>query len=594
MAGFKETPRQKMIGMMYLVLTALLALNISKEILDGFVKVDNSLLQTQATLSSKIHDTYTALELKYNSNQVKVGPFYDEAQKITKKSEELITYLNKLKARCLAASEGDFKKQEKIKDKNGDPILDENGHPVKPFWKYYGKDENGRDTTLNLEYIIRQDEFQALTSFMVGSDALNPKKGKWTANGLKQAIEAFRDSISKTSVIDVDGNLISLPLSSVKSLNERFTLGDELEDGKMVSWEEANFFDNPLCAVIPLMSKMIIDVQDAEEDVIGWLLSSTEAKSLKFSEVMPLTLPQSNYVLRGDTVRAKIFLAAFDPTKKPEVYIDPEKWDGKDSTDLDYVGLGLEPLDVNSQGQGLMAMSTRGMTLGQYQYKGVIRYQGPEGDMQSQQFFTPTFTIADAGLVVSPTKMNVFYRGVSNPVEVSVPGVPSNKLRVSISNGHSIKKQRDGTYLVEPAKSTAKKEAVISVRGEMPDGSISNLGTSNFRVKRIPDPVPFWAGKRPSDRTITKNEVLSFAPLAAKMDNFDFDVKVRVKNFTIRVSKDGSFKDLTSPNNRLTNDMKALLDRVRRGNIIYFEDIVVGMPDGSQRVLAPMKLKITS
>jgi gliding motility-associated protein GldM len=215
---------------------------------------------------------------------------------------------------------------------------------------------------------------------------------------------------------------------------------------------------------------MIIDVQDAEEDALSWLLGEIESKSLKFSEVMPLTIPQSNYIIKGDTIRANIFLAAFDRTKKPEVYVDPNKWDGIDSTDLDYEGLGIEPLDVNHQGQGLLALGSKGMKLGQYQYKGLIRYQGAEGDMQDQQFYTPIFTIAEAALVVSPTKMNVFYRGVSNPVEVSVPGVPSNKLRVSISNGHSIKKQRDGTYLVEPAKSTAKKEAVISVRGEMPDG----------------------------------------------------------------------------------------------------------------------------
>ena len=58
MAGAKETPRQKMIGMMYLVLTALLALNISKEVLNGFVKVENSLRTTQETLSSKIHDNF--------------------------------------------------------------------------------------------------------------------------------------------------------------------------------------------------------------------------------------------------------------------------------------------------------------------------------------------------------------------------------------------------------------------------------------------------------------------------------------------------------------------------------------------------------
>ena len=577
MAGAKETPRQKMIGMMYLVLTALLALNISKEVLNGFVKVENSLRTTQETLSSKIHDTYTLLELKYNSNQEKVGPFYDESQVIVEKSNTLIKYITKLKAHCLATSEGDFEEQ---------VALD--------FEKYFGTDEFGNDTVLNLKYISKKDEFQALTTYMIGGKSHAPKVGEWTANGLRLSLDAYSEYLKNLNVTDIDGGSRTISPNFLKSLNERFSFEKEIEDGKEILWEAANFYDVPLAAVIPLMSKMIIDVQDAEEDALSWLLGEIESKSLKFSEVMPLTIPLSNYILRGDTVRASIFLAAFDRTKKPEVYIDPNKWDGKDSTDLDYVGLGIEPLAVNEQGQGLLAMSSKGMTLGQYQYKGVIRYQGAEGDMQSQQFFTPTFTIAEAALVVSPTKMNVFYRGVPNPVEISVPGVANNKLRVSISNGHRIKKQQDGTYIVDPGTSTANKEAVISVKGEMADGSISNLGSSIFRVKRIPDPVPFWAGKKPSDRTITKNEVLSFAPLAGKMDNFDFDVKVLVKSFTIRLSKDGTFKELNSPNNRITSDMKALLNRVKRGNTIYFEDIIVGMPDGTERMVASLKLKITS
>ena len=577
MAGAKETPRQKMIGMMYLVLTALLALNISKEVLNGFVKVENSLRTTQETLSSKIHDTYTSLELKYNSNQEKVGPFYDEAQVIVEKSNTLIKYITKLKAHCLATSEGDFEEQDAL-----------------DFEKYFGTDEFGNDTVLNLKYIGKKDEFQALTTYMVGGKSHLPKAGEWTANGLKLSLEAYREYLKNLNVTDIDGVDRTISDSFLKSLNERFSFSKEMEDGKEVLWESANFYDVPLAAVIPLMSKMIIDVQDAEEDALAWLLDAIESKSLKFSEVMPLTIPQSNYILRGDTVRANIFLAAFDRTKKPEVYIDPNKWDGKDSTELDYVGLGIEPLDVNEQGQGLLALASKGMTLGQYQYKGVIRYQGAEGDMQSQPFFTPIFTIAEAALVVSPTKMNVFYRGVPNPVEVSVPGVPSNKLKVAISRGHKINRQSDGTYIVEPANSSSNKVATISVKGEMPDGSISNLGNAEFRVKRIPDPVPFWAGKKPSDRTITKNEVISFAPLAAKMDNFDFDVKVRVKSFTIRLSKDGTFKELNSPNNRITSDMKALLNRVKRGNTIYFEDIIVGMPDGTERMVSSLKLKITS
>ena len=75
MAGGKETPRQKMIGMMYLVLTALLALNISKEVLNGFVKVETSLRNTQGTLDSKVNETSSALQAKYLQNREKVQPF---------------------------------------------------------------------------------------------------------------------------------------------------------------------------------------------------------------------------------------------------------------------------------------------------------------------------------------------------------------------------------------------------------------------------------------------------------------------------------------------------------------------------------------
>ena len=137
------------------------------------------------------------------------------------------------------------------------------------------------------------------------------------------------------------------------------------------------------------------------------------------------------------------------------------------------------------------------------------------------------------------------------------------------------------------------KEANITVSAELPDGSKKSLPAKNFRVKRIPDPVALGRGKKPTGQIITKAEVLSFAPVAARMEGFDFDVKVRVKSFTLRISKDGAFSDLPSGNNRLTTDQKEALKRLRRGNIIYLEDILVSMPDGTERDLPPMKLKIT-
>ena len=196
--------------------------------------------------------------------------------------------------------------------------------------------------------------------------------------------------------------------------------------------------------------------------------------------------------------------------------------------------------------------------------------------------------------VAAPTKLNVFYRGLENPLEISVPGVDKDNVDVRIDGGHSIKRKSDGTYVVEPNKSSSVSEANISVSVELPDGSRHSLPAKKFRVKRIPDPVAFWIGKTPIDKGISKAEILSFSPVAARMEGFDFDVELQVNGFTMRISKDGSFSDLPSFfDGKITLDQQEALKRVRRGNIIYLEDIKVGMPDGTTRTLPPMKLKVT-
>ena len=577
MAGGKETPRQKMIGMMYLVLTALLALNISKEVLNGFVKVENSLQDTQHTLKGKVAETLTTLEVKYAQNKEKVGPFMDKAREVRGKSDNLVNYITQLKGRCMATSEGKYDEE-----------------LANDFANFIGTDETGMDTTISLAMIEKKDEYQELTAFMVGSEPQNPKfdeNNPWGATALRKNLEAYRDYLKGVKLVDSQGNTRELPEYIKVQLDERFTFENEIEDGKEVLWEAANFYDVPLAAVMPLMSKMIVDVQDAQEDVLSWLLGGIEAKSYKFTDLKPLVVPESNYILRGDSFRADVLLAAYDATNAPEIYIDGAKWDGRDSSMLAYEG--LEGLTIGSDGMGKLRIPTRGMSLGEMNFKGLIRYQGPDGNIEPYSFYTPTITVAEPALVVSPTKMNVFYRGVPNPVEVSVPGVPQDKIEVRIDGGHKISKQPDGSYVVEPSSNSSVREANITVSAELPDGSKKTLPAKNFRVKRIPDPVAFWTGKKPTDKGITKAEVLSFAPVAARMEGFDFDVQVRVKSFTLKISKDGAFSDLPSGNNRITPDQQEALKRVRRGNVIYLEDILVSMPDGTERDLPPMKLKIT-
>ncbi|MEC8635467.1 MAG: GldM family protein [Bacteroidota bacterium] len=570
MAGAKETPRQKMIGMMYLVLTALLALNISKEVLNGFVKVENSLRTTQGTLSAKVNETSTELETKYLQNQEKVKPFYDKAQQVNASSAELISYITEMKARIMAASSGDYNDAGELAVGN-----------------YIGKDENGMDTVLNLALIPIKDEYQNLTTFVGMAEPKEPLEGPWTAVELKQKLEAFSSQLNNTSVVDNQGTRRDLPQYLKDQIDETFAFPTEIQEGEEVSWEHANFYHVPLAAVMPLMTKMTLDIQDIQDDILSWLLGSVDAKSYKFTNLMPLVVPESNYILRGDSFRADVLLAAFDGTNPPDIYVDSKKWNERDSSLLEYEN--IDALPIGTDGLGKLRISTRGMSLGESNYKGLIRFQGPDGNIQDFPYSPPKFTVAAPALVVSPTKMNVFYRGLPNPVEVSVPGVPGDKIDVRISGNHRLKKESDGTFTITPGTD---KKANITVSAELPDGSKKTLPAREFRVKRIPDPVPFFVGKTPSDRSISKQALVGADGIGAQMVNFDFDVRVVVKSFSVSVSRDGTLVEKKSNSNRLTADMKQLFNRVSRGNVVYFEDIIVGMPDGTERQVAAMKLKV--
>ena len=581
MAGGKETPRQKMIGMMYLVLTALLALNISKEVLNGFVKVENSLRQTQKTQAHQVEEEYILLQGKYAAKPEKVGPFLDQAEKVREESAKLVDYLNQFKARCLATSEGKYDEEEP------------NGFPT-----YLGKNAFGRDTCVSLgakvdgkDLISKKDEYQELTAFLVGPEPQAPKfveGDPWSAHALKLTLEAYRDYLKDINFKDSEGVPRTPPMDIVARLDERFSFENEMEDGKEVLWEAANFFDVPLAAVMPLMSKIIIDVQDAEKDMLTWLTGDIDAKALKFTKARPIVIPQSSYILQGDTFRAEVLIAGFDPTNRPNIYVDENQWDGQDSTTLDYAG--LESIEVNSDGIGLLKIP--GNRLGEYAYKGVIRRTGPEG-VTDYPFTTPAFTVAPPTTVVSPTQMNVFYRGLPNPVEVSVPGVSMNDLVVSISSGHKISGS-GGNYIVTPGKNARLKEAEISVRAKLPDGTTRAMGSKKFRVKRIPDPVPSWMKLGPNDNEIEKTAVLTGAnaPVVASMLNFEFDVDVRVSSFTLSVFQDGNYNTFKSESNRFTPQMQSALSQMRSGSLIVIEDIKALKPDGEISPIGKLSLRI--
>ncbi|MDA0728822.1 MAG: GldM family protein [Bacteroidetes bacterium] len=581
MAGGKETPRQKMIGMMYLVLTALLALNISKEVLNGFVKVERGLIQTQETLKEKSLQSFSEIESRMIVNQTKVAPFHEQAVQVKEASETLRAHMQELKARTMAYSQGAYDAAES----NGmKPYLDldDEGYPM--CVALDAKDEEGEDL------IKQKDEYTNVTRFLYGENIAEPKDGEWSARDLRNKLEAYRDMLKSISFSDANGNRIELPNGLQLSIDERFQFPNEIESDKEVTWEFANFHDNPLAAVMPIMSKLIIDVQDAEHDVLSFLLSGIDGKSFKVNKFVPLVVPESNYVLRGDSIRAKVMLAAFDNTNIPDMYLSEEPWDGDSTAIFDFNGTPTLPVDRGT-GFGTFQASTRSLSLGEHQFKGLVRFRDTDGSYKDYQVLTDPITVAEPALVVSPSKMNVFYRGLPNPVEISVPGVPQDKIEVRIDGGHKLVRQSDGTYVVEANANTQVKEANITVTAELPDGSKKSLPAKNFRVKRIPDPVVNWLGNNSVKGTIKMSEVQAFAPLNAAMENFDFEFRARVKKFTLLIVRSGQVSELTSNSNQFTSDMKDALGRLRAGDNIYFTNILVTMPDGD-RPVAPLTLKI--
>ncbi|MGB1031612.1 MAG: GldM family protein [Flavobacteriales bacterium] len=559
--------------MMYLVLTALLALNVSKEILDAFILMDTGLRKTEMTLTSKNNETMGAFASKMGANPEKTAPFNTAAQEVVQRSDELLEYLEQMKARTMTVSH----KANSLKFGEGyEEFMDEDGKAVAL-------------DALNAEgdpFVTVKDENQENTSLLVGSNPQAPHDKEWSAYEMKTKLIAFGDFLKNIQFKEVTGKTWKVPEPLKASLEQTFTYED-VQDGELVSkWETKNFYHNPLAAIIPLMTKLQVDVQNAEADMLSTLLGGIEGKSYKFTNLVPLVVPQSNYILQGDTFRAEVLLAAYDGTNPPKIYVDQNPWDRQDSSMIENVTDEMK-LSFNERGLGSLKIPANKVGLGEHAFKGKIIYKGPSGE-ESYALYVPPVTVSSPALVVSPTKMNVFYRGLPNPVEISVPGVPADKIRPSISSGHTLTKTSEG-WVVKPGNG---KEATISVTAEMPDGSTQSMGKKEFRVKRIPDPVPKFAGKYPTDNTVPKGDLSVAAGIRAEMVNFDFEVDVRVTSFNMIFIRDGNVVEKSSSSYKVTDEMKANIKKVGKGQKVYLEKIKVKMPDGTTRQVANISLKV--
>lgn len=506
-----------MIGMMYLVLTALLALNVSKDILDAFVIVNKGLENSNLNFSERNEKLYAEFDLAKTVDPVLVTPNWKKAQDAKKESEQLVAYIDELQKQMITETE---------------------------------KVEKSVADTLQMQNIENKDKYDIPTNIMIG-DSEDGSKG--ASRELKNKLIRYREQLTGY-IQPADRKTVKVDINT-----DDPTTSEE-------NWELYNFYDRPLVACLTILSKLKNDVKNSESLVVDYLLKQTDGEVMKFDTVAAKVVPQSNYVLLGDEYKADVFIAAFSKTKKPEITIG-------ENIKLD-VKNGLGKYTVKADKEGIV------------DYEGMIRITSAKGK-ESVFPFKSQYIVARPSLTVSADAMNVLYRKLDNPISVSVPGIPNEKLSVSATNA-TLKATGGGKYIINASGGNT---VDVNVYAMMDNGEKKSMGTMSFRVKNIPKPKAKF-GDITDTGVMSKSKAETQAGIIAQYDNFEFNIISKVKSFKMIVFTPSGIIELESPNNMLTAKMKEQIHLLRKNSRIMFEDIQAVGPDGVQVQLSPVTVKI--
>lgn len=537
-----ETPRQKMINMMYLVLTAMLALNVAAETLHAFKIVDKSLMKTYITFTDKNETLLSDFEHSYELNSTKAEKWRNLAKEVNAHSDSLVNFLIDTKEMLARAAGG------------------ENIEPgVKPT------DEFPIIITKDQDSIIlkRQDDLNVSPELM-----LTKGRGK----ELQDKVNEFRSYLSEL----VKGNPAiianlesSLDVSDPVRDKLKFSKGETMNFN---TWPQESFEASPVIASITLLSKLQIDVRNAESAVLRHLFNQIDASSFKFSGMQAKVIPEASYIFQGQPYKARIFLSAEDSTQDLEVYINgsttPLSVEGNEAI---YSFTPTEP--------------------GVYKYKGQIKYRNPDGDGFSYKNFEREYEVAKPAATISPTKMNLLYKGLKNPIDIAVPTISSDRLTPTCTNGKMYKE--GDLWIIEPNDLDPKGENTKVIVNADLNGKQTFMGEMEFRVKKVPDPkatVAHLASGNIDGAVLRRQQIIS-----ADLEDFEFNLNFIVTSFDMSVSTSGYSTTLHSDSYSITSDQKRLINSLGPGEKVSFENIkakIEGDPNDKDRPLSPIILTV--
>ncbi len=494
-----------MINLMYVVLMALLAMNVSTEVLNGFSIVEDGLVRSTDNASKENQGIYADFETQMKSNPQKTKAWYDKAQEVRQMSDELYAFADELKVAIVKESDGE----------DGD-----------------------------VRNIENKEDLEAAAQVM-----LSPITGK--GDKLKRMIENYRTKMGSLMKDERLKKIIDSNLNTDVSPKAR-ALGK--------NWQEYMFEDMPVAAAVTLLSKLQNDVRYAEGEVLHTLISQVDVKDIRVNRLSAFVIPNAQTVVRGDRFSAQIVMAAIDTTQTPEIYIGGNRVELKNNT------------------YEFIASRTGDFTL-----SGYMTMKDGSGEVLRRDFMQK-YTVVDPSATVSADLMNVLYAGYSNPISVSIPGVPLNKVAATMSGG-SLTPVGPGKYIARPT--TVGKDVTITVSSTQ-TGKPQQMGQYTFHVRKLPDPTAYIpvGDNRFRGGGLAKASLLGASGIRAAIDDGLLDIEFRVTGFeAVFFDNMGNAVPIVSNGAAFSERQKDTFRKLSRSKRFYISRITAVGPDGTQRQL---------
>ncbi|MEP6260057.1 MAG: gliding motility protein GldM [Gillisia sp.] len=514
MASGKQTPRQKMINLMYLVFIAMLALNMSKEVLTAFGLLNEKLTESNQTTTQRNAAFMAGLDAKVEEQPAKYAPLKEKAVRVDELSTNFNNYIETLKTDLTA-------KQDDLTD---------------------------------YETMDRSDQLDEM--FFTG--------GKNTVKGdeFLQQIATYREG-----VVDLIKNEQGLEPIASKVQNEFAT--EPVQDRNKITkpWLEYHYQGYPLIASLTKLTQLQADVKNTQGEILSAMLSGQLQSEVSLTNYEAIVIPNKTAFFSGENFQGRVVLGRVDNT-------------------LQFDKVTINGKEVSSARAGQIDLNFPAGNVGEQEIKGELQFK--EGDSIISIPINSSYAVIPKpnAAVISADKMNVVYRGVQNPMTISIPGVG----QVSASGPGLSPAGGAGKYNMNVTTVQAR-EVTISVTGQLPGGEkVSD--SKVFRIKDIPAPSGTIRGEDGSVKM--QRNALEISTVGASLPDFDFDLGLRVTGFSFKVSGQPTIKVNGS---QLDGAAKAALRRAGRGETVQIYDIQASLANNSGYMLkkvSPVFVELTN